>query len=137
MQQYLIFCLANQYYAIETTHVIQVAKEGEVTSLPFLPQHIKGLMLIRDHVIPIVNIATKWKVKPAGKKRDKGHIIVLEVGGQEIGYLVDKVINMAFLSEKDLVRIEWEKNVGKRALIHQVYIEEKKIIGIVPYESFL
>lgn len=136
VKQYLIFCLANQHYAIETTHVIQVAKEEKVAKLPFLAQPIKGLMMIRDCVIPIVDTMSKWEAKKSNPNKSKGHIIVMNLRGQILGYWVDEVIDIGFWREEELLSIAWSKKLDAKVWIHKVYSKEETLIGIIEPEAF-
>lgn len=136
MKQYLIFRLANQHYAMETTQVIQVAKEENLVQTPFLSEPIKGLMLIRNCIVPIVDIKTKWKMATRESYETKGHIIVMDLRGQLVGYWVDEVIKIGFWSDEALSTITWSKVLKDKVQIKKVYTKEQEHISIVELEAF-
>ncbi len=136
MKQYLIFRLANQHYAMEITQVIQVTKEENLVQTPFLSEPIKGLMLIRNSVVPIVDTRTKWKIATNGSYETKGHIIVMNLRGQLVGYWVDEVIKIGFWKDEALTTITWSKALRDKVWIKKVYTKEQENIGIVELEAF-
>lgn len=136
MKQYLIFRLATEQYAIETTSVIQVAKEENLLEMPFLSQTIKGLMLIRNRMIPIVDTCTKWKVAKSSLDESKGHIIVMDLRGQLVGYWVDEVIKLAFWKEEEFLPIMWSKALRDKVWIKKMYVKNEESIGIIELEAF-
>ena len=136
MKQYLIFRLATEQYAIETTPVIQVAKEENLLEMPFLSQTIKGLMLIRNRMIPIADTSTKWKVAKSSLDESKGHIIVMDLRGQLVGYWVDEVIKLAFWKEEEFLPIMWSKALRDKVWIKKMYVKNEESIGIIELEAF-
>ena len=126
MKQYLIFRLATEQYAIETTHVIQVAKEENLLEMPFLSQTIKGLMLIRNCMIPIVDTTARWKMAKGSLGESKGHIIVMDLRGQLVGYWVDEVIKLVFWKEEEFLPIMWSKALRDKVWIKKMYVKEQK-----------
>ena len=115
MKQYLIFRLATEQYAIETTPVIQVAKEENLLEMPFLSQTIKGLMLIRNRMIPIVDTSTKWKVTKSS---------------------LDEVIKLVFWKEEEFLPIMWSKALRDKVWIKKMYVKNEESIGIIELEAF-
>lgn len=136
MKQYLIFRLANQHYAMETTQVIQVAKEENLVPIPFLSETIKGMMLIRNCIVPIVDTRIKWKIATNGSYETKGHIIVMNLRGQLVGYWVDEVIKIGFWKDEALTTITWSKALEDKVWIKKMYTKEQENIGIVELEAF-
>lgn len=136
MKQYLIFRLMNQHYAIETTHVIQVAKEEKLVELPFLSQPIKGLMLIRDCIVPIVDTMTQWKIETSKLDEIKGYIIVMNLKGQLVGYWVNEVIEIGFWKEEEFLPITWSKTLRDKMWIKKIYAKEQESIAIVELKAF-
>ena len=136
MKQYLIFRLATEQYAIETTSVIQVTKEENLLEMPFLSQTIKGLMLIRNRMIPIVDTSTKWKVTKSSLDESKGHIIVMDLRGQLVGYWVDEVIKLVFWKEEEFLPIMWSKALRDKVWIKKMYVKNEESIGIIELEAF-
>lgn len=131
MKQYLIFMLLGQLYAVETTHVVEVAKEGDMVKLPHLPKEIKGIMYLRERLIPIIDTKVKWGATDQLETLEKGYLIIMKREDQEMGYLVDEVLETCLWEEAVFKRIEGMGIFKEPLWIEKFFIREKEIIGIV------
>ena len=136
MQQYLIFNLEQQFYAVEINKVKEVAKTHQITPLPHLPKEIKGITILRGRVIPIIDIALKWKKRHRDSLVIKEYVIVLDIDGEEVGWLVDEIIDIVEWETKDLKRIDWGEDLKEQALVQTAFIQEGQFIGILSEKAF-
>lgn len=136
MQQYLIFNLEQQFYAVEINKVKEVAKTHQITTLPHLPKEIKGITTLRGRTIPIIDIALKWKKRHRDSLVIKEYVIVLDIDGEEVGWLVDEIIDIVGWETKDLKRIDWGEDLKEQALVQTAFIQEGQFIGILSEKAF-
>ncbi|MEE1073141.1 MAG: chemotaxis protein CheW [Cellulosilyticum sp.] len=136
MQQYLIFNLEQQFYAVEINKVKEVAKTHQITTLPHLPKEIKGITILRGRTIPIIDIALKWKKRHRDSLVIKEYVIVLDIDGEEVGWLVDEIIDIVRWETKDLKRIDWGEDLKEQALVQTAFIQEGQFIGILSEKAF-
>lgn len=136
MQQYLIFNLEQQFYAVEINKVKEVAKTHQITTLPHLPKEIKGITTLRGRTIPIIDIALKWKKRHRDSLVIKEYVIVLDIDGEEVGWLVDEIIDIVRWETKDLKRIDWGEDLKEQALVQTAFIQEGQFIGILSEKAF-
>ena len=136
MQQYLIFNLEQQFYAVEINKVKEVAKTHQITTLPHLPKEIKGITTLRGRTIPIIDIALKWKKRHRDSLVIKEYVIVLDIDGEEVGWLVDEIIDIVGWETKDLKRIDWGEDLKAQALVQTAFIQEGQFIGILSEKAF-
>lgn len=88
--QLVSFRLGNEEYGIEITRVQEIILLGEITRLPESPVFIKGLINLRNTVIPIVDLRLRFgmqEVEPTEETR----IMVVSIGGKTVGFVVDGV----------------------------------------------
>ena len=66
--QLVSFRLAQEEYGIEITKVQEIILMGEITRVPQTPDYIKGLINLRNTVIPIVDLRLRFGLEqePAG-----------------------------------------------------------------------
>jgi len=87
--KYLTFKLANEEYGVEVLKVREIMGLIDITSVPQMPPHMKGVINLRGKVIPVVHLRLKFglhEIEPT----EQTCIIVVDVG-QEIGIIVDRV----------------------------------------------
>ncbi|MCC9604657.1 chemotaxis protein CheW [Blastopirellula sp. JC732] len=88
--QLVSFRLAQEEYGIEITRVQEIILMGEITRVPQTPEFIKGLINLRNTVIPIVDLRRRFGL-PEEKASDETRIMVMNVAGKTIGIIVDAV----------------------------------------------
>ncbi|PQO44663.1 chemotaxis protein CheW [Blastopirellula marina] len=88
--QLVSFRLAQEEYGIEITRVQEIILMGEITRVPQTPDFIKGLINLRNTVIPIVDLRRRFGL-PEEKASDETRIMVMNVAGKTIGIIVDAV----------------------------------------------
>jgi len=84
------FRLAQEEYGIEITKVQEIILLGDITRVPQTPDYIKGLINLRNMVIPIVDLRLRFGL-PEEKPTDETRIMVVNVHGKTIGIIVDAV----------------------------------------------
>ena len=99
--KYLTFSLGEQPFGIEILTVREIIKWRPMNKFPNSPKFVKGVITLRDEVIPIVNL--KMKLGFSNTNYDeRSIIIVLEVRQNRktisAGILVDSVHNVADIS---------------------------------------
>lgn len=131
MKQYLIFMLSGQLYAVETTYVVEVAGEKDIVHLPHLPKEVKGIMRLRERLIPIIDTKVKWGETDQLETLEKGYLIIMKREDQEMGYLVDEVLETCMWEDAAFQRIEGIEYFKEPLWIERFFLREKEMIGIV------
>ncbi|MDP2062535.1 MAG: chemotaxis protein CheW [Phaeovulum sp.] len=86
----LSFRLADQEYSVDIMSVREIRGWTRATPLPHAPAHVRGVINLRGTVLPVVDLSTRLGMAPvAGDARNV--IIVVQLGGQNAGLLVDAV----------------------------------------------
>lgn len=99
--KYLTFALAQEEYGVPVLKVREIIKMMDITGVPQVPAHIKGVINLRGKVIPIVDLRLKFGL-PTQDYTERTCIIVaeVEVCGRRLmlGMIVDwvsEVLNIA------------------------------------------
>lgn len=85
------FCLASETYAIELTSVREIIPLKELTPVPCTPPFVLGLINIRGQLLSVISIKKFFQLPEKGLT-DLNKVIVVSVGGFEIGILADVVL---------------------------------------------
>ncbi len=76
--KYLTFALADEEYGLPVLRVREIMKMMDITEVPQVPSHIKGVLNLRGKVIPVIDLRLKFGFAP-GEVTSRTCIIVVEV----------------------------------------------------------
>ena len=84
------FRLANEEYGLDIMRVQEIILIGAITQIPQVPDYVRGLINLRGHIIPIVDLRRRFSL-PDTDQTEEQRIIVVNVRDKMIGILVDSV----------------------------------------------
>jgi purine-binding chemotaxis protein CheW len=90
---YLTFEVASETYAVNIENVTEIVGMQKISSMPDVPDFIKGAMNLRGKVIPVMDVRLRFGL-PRQDYDDRTTIIVLELNGSPTGLVVDKVTDV-------------------------------------------
>jgi len=102
--KYLTFGLGAEEYAVPVLAVREIIKMMDVTAVPQVPAHVRGVINLRGKVIPVIELARKFGMAP-NEVTTKTCIIVVHVKVPqpvEMGILVDFVSEVLNLTPDTL-----------------------------------
>lgn len=100
--KYLTFSIAREVYGIELKYVIEIVGIQTITEIPELPDYIKGIVNLRGRIIPVVDARLRFKKEPKDYN-DRTCIIVIDIKGVSLGLIVDTVLEVIAIPERDVV----------------------------------
>ncbi|HUX64773.1 chemotaxis protein CheW [Sulfuricella sp.] len=92
--QYLTFLLGGEMFAIEILNIKEINEYGQLTTVPMMPEFIRGVINLRGRVVPVVDLSARFGRKSTEiTKRTCNVIIETEADGEavDIGIVVDAV----------------------------------------------
>ncbi len=99
--RYLSFFVEDEQYGIEISHINEIIAIMKITQVPRTPEFVEGVINLRGSIIPIVDIRSKFGIKK--KEHDMNTAIIInEVAGVNIGFIVDRVEDVLTFDERDL-----------------------------------
>ncbi|MBK1716725.1 chemotaxis protein CheW [Thiocystis violacea] len=87
---YVTFSLADETYAIDVLQVQEVLKLTEIAPVPGVPDYILGIINLRGDVVTVID-ARRRMLLPVREPDDASRIVIIDVGNQNIGIMVDSV----------------------------------------------
>ena len=90
VSQIVSFRLADEEYGVDIMRAQEIIMMGQITRMPEVPDFICGLINLRGHVIPIVDLRKRFGLE-AKENDEHTRIIVANVGDKTIGIVVDAV----------------------------------------------
>jgi purine-binding chemotaxis protein CheW len=88
--EFIAFRIGVQEFCIDIMSVREIRGWTPATALPHAPSYVRGVINLRGSVLPIVDLAERLGFPPI-EATARQVIIVVQIGGQIIGLLVDAV----------------------------------------------
>lgn len=92
-KQVVIFELINQIYGIDISNVLEIIRPQAMTIIPGSPDYVEGIINLRGQIIPIIDLAKRFKLQ-INIKTDDRIIVVVEAEKTKLGLLVDRVLGV-------------------------------------------
>ncbi|MBA3826103.1 MAG: purine-binding chemotaxis protein CheW [Ktedonobacterales bacterium] len=89
-EQVVVFDVASESYAVNIARVHEIIRLQQITVIPGAPPCIEGVINLRGKVIPVLDLRKRFSLLAAEHTR-ASRIVVVEIGGQTIGLVVDGV----------------------------------------------
>lgn len=129
--QYLTFILADEEYGVEILKVQEIRGWTKVTPMPNSPPYLKGILHLRDHVVPIVDLRARFGMASL-EYGPTTVVIILQVEssslGQVIGIVVDAVSEVYTFNVDDCQEPPVGDIVEEKFVNGLVKIDEKMVI---------
>ena len=106
--QWGTFRLGDEIYGVNVMQIREVLRYTEITPVPGAPFFVLGIINLRGNVVTVIDTRTRFGL-PEGEIDNNTRIMIVEVGKQVIGMLVDSVAEVTYLKESE---IEKAPNVG-------------------------
>jgi len=88
--QLVSFNIDNEEFGIDILKVEEIIRVISITKIPNAPDFIEGVINLRGKVIPVIDLRTRLnKIRKAHDNNTR--VIVVEVSGKTVGFLVDSV----------------------------------------------
>lgn len=88
--QLVTFEVGQEEFAIDILAVQEIIRMMQITRVPQSPPSVKGVVNLRGRITPVVDLRQRFGL-PAQDESNDSRIIVVEVGGHVLGFVVDCV----------------------------------------------
>ena len=99
--QLVSFMLAEEEYGVEVLKVREIIRMPSITKMPNTLHYVEGIINLRGKVIPIISLRRKFDL-PEAEYDKRTRIMVMEVVGEMMGFIVDEVSEVIRISEKEI-----------------------------------
>ena len=103
--KYLTFALSDEEYGLPVLKVREIIKVMDITQVPQVPPHVRGVINLRGKVIPVIDLRLKFGFAPQ-EYNERTCIIVVDVnlGEQRVmmGIVVDSVSEVLNLTQAEI-----------------------------------
>lgn len=99
--RYLTFYLGEEQYGIAIDRIKEIIAIMKVTNVPKTPAYMRGVINLRGSIIPVVDTRLRFGMET---KEEDMHtaIVIVEVDKVNIGFIVDRVEEVASIESSKL-----------------------------------
>jgi purine-binding chemotaxis protein CheW len=105
INQFLLFLLNDELYAIEALNAREIVEYGHITKVPMMQSFVKGVTNIRGNIVPVVDLFDRFGLG-ASKIGEKTSIIVVNCSfGEkktEIGIMIDEAYEVDTIDDSKI-----------------------------------
>lgn len=142
LQEIQVACLTmgDGLYAVDIMRIKEIIRLPKLAPLPRALPFVEGVINLRGQVIPVVDLRKRFGLPPA-ENLDSARLLILSVGGQLLGLVVDDVTEMITISLRDLkppprgVRLLGGEYMVGVCLVHEVPIMLLNIDALLSFQE--
>jgi purine-binding chemotaxis protein CheW len=90
IRQYVTFFLRDDEYAMPILQCREILRLSSITRVPEAPEHVRGVVNLRGHIVPAVDTRRCLGLEPASPT-PRSRLIVVEAVGRLFALIVDRV----------------------------------------------
>lgn len=99
-QQYVVFRLGQEEYAVPISQVKEITEYKQATRLPNYSPYVEGIINLRGKLIPVINLAQKLGIE-SDIITDK-RIMIIDTEKRDVGIVVDEVKEVIRLQDNSI-----------------------------------
>ncbi len=99
--QLVSFELEGEEYGIDVLAVREIIRMPSITKMPNTPDYVDGIINLRGTVVPIISLRKRFGLDER-EKNNQSRILVMEVGNDLTGFVVDAVAEVIRISASEI-----------------------------------
>ena len=139
--KYLTFALAEEEFGVPVLKVREIVRMMDITTVPHMPSHVRGVINLRGKVIPVIDLRVKLGF-PAADYTERTCIVIAEialpVARVLMGVIVDRVAEVLSLASHEIeptpefgerVQTDYMRGVAKVKGRVKILIDLDRVLG--------
>ena len=104
--KYLTFVLGRESYGIQVLKIREIIRFTDITAVPQMPHHVKGVINLRGKIIPVIDLRAKFGLNST-ETTERTCIVVVQVAlasgvTSQTGLIVDAVEEVTNIAAGDI-----------------------------------
>jgi purine-binding chemotaxis protein CheW len=91
--QFVSFAVGNEQYGVDIMAVREIKGWSEITHLPRLPEHVRGVLNLRGAIVPIVDLRCRFG-QGLTETTPLHIVIIVQIGDRQVGLIGDRVLDI-------------------------------------------
>jgi len=124
-KQYIIFKIGEEDYGIDIQSVKTIERIMSFARVPKAAPYVNGVINLRGEIIPVMSLRKRFDIA-ADEFSNSTRIIIIELEGNSLGYIVDEVKEVLSLSSDNIENSQSidEKDIDKEFILGVGKIDE-------------
>lgn len=131
----VIFKLGSESYGIDISLVSSIEKQVSVVPIPNSLQYIKGIINLRNEVIPVINLKKKFNMKDFDIPGENA--IIVKLPNVTIAFEVDSVEEIHNIDENEIVDMPAIVKTGNLNYFDKVVNVDGKLVILLDLNYLL
>jgi purine-binding chemotaxis protein CheW len=140
--QYLTFLLGKEMFAIDILGIKEIIEYGDLTSVPMMPEFIRGVINLRGSVVPVVDLSARFG-RAVSEVTRRSCIVIIEAENEEekqdIGVMVDAVSEVLEIPAADIepapsfgvkIRADFISGMGKVKDKFVIILDAARVLSV-------
>lgn len=140
--QYLTFMLGGEVFAIGILSIKEIIEYGQLTTVPMMPECIRGVINLRGAVVPVIDLSARFGGKPSATTRRTCIVIIeveMEQERQVVGVVVDAVNEVLEIAAGEIepapsfgarIRTDFIRGMGKVDNRFVIILEVNRVLSV-------
>lgn len=104
--QYLTLDISDEELAVPVSNIREIIRHSKLTKMPMVPNFVEGVINLRGHVVPVINLAVKFGFD-VKEKSPRTCIIIMDIAFNNdnsavMGVMVDQVLQVIDIPDNDI-----------------------------------
>ncbi len=132
VKSFIVFRVKDQNFAYETDKVVETVRITSVFPVPMAPDYIRGVMNLRNNVIPLVDLRKLlWD-----ETSSSNTAIIVKEGEANVGLMVDSVKDITEVDPKDIKKVKKKEMEGlKREFVRGMVERENEVVFLLDLKT--
>jgi purine-binding chemotaxis protein CheW len=135
-REFIAFRIGVQEFCIDIMSVREIRGWTPATALPHAPAYVRGVINLRGSVLPIVDLAERLGF-PQTDTSARQVIIVVQVGAQIIGLLVDAVSDILTLTTENIQPTPDVASDFVKSFVRGILAIDGRMIGVIELDGVM
>ena len=97
----VLFQVDDMICGLDTSLVQEINKQTEITVVHRAPDYVRGVMNLRGEIATIIDLRKKFRLESLDINKEM-KVVVLRLGSENIGLLVDSVTDVVMADSQDI-----------------------------------
>jgi purine-binding chemotaxis protein CheW len=128
---YVTFDLGSESFGINLKMVEEIIELPTVTKVPDAPAYVRGVICLREQVLPLLDLSQLLHAEPAERKADADMVILLSFGQVKLGIVVDGIQEIIRLREEDILPPPQTLSEAEAANLEGVVLRPDRMVSLL------
>lgn len=134
--KYLTFRVGGQLFGLSIAEVVQIVSLQGITPVPDCPPYMKGVISLRDHMIPVIDLGLRLHHKETIYD-SRTCLILVMTDEVMVGFLVERVEAVTDLSSENISPPPVFSQTNHNAYLTGIAKEKEKIVLLMDSKKVL